>query len=61
LLEGKKGCGQVTDLDVAGASFQVDEARNQQTIAQDVYGKVRRSHYNLARCDNPRKTVDSNW
>jgi len=43
LVKVRRAAGKVADLDVAEASFQLDNAQNQLTIAQGLYSKAQRT------------------
>ncbi len=43
LVKIRRAAGKVGDLDVAEASYQLDEAQNQLTIAQGLYSEARRT------------------
>jgi outer membrane protein, multidrug efflux system len=43
LVKIRRAAGKVADLDVAEASYQLDEAQNQLTIAQGLYSEARRT------------------
>jgi multidrug efflux system outer membrane protein len=43
LVQVRRTAGKVTDLDVAEASYQLDEAQSQLTIAQGLYTEARRT------------------
>jgi outer membrane protein, multidrug efflux system len=43
LVKVRRAAGKVADLDVAEASYQLDEAQNQLTIAQGTYSQARRT------------------
>jgi len=57
LVQIRRNAGKVTDLDVAEASYQLDEAQSQLTVAQGLYSEVRRTlevligHYPAAELD----------
>jgi NodT family efflux transporter outer membrane factor (OMF) lipoprotein len=43
LVKIRRAAGKVADLDVAEASFQLDDAQNQLTISQSLYSEARRT------------------
>jgi len=43
LVKVRRAAGKVADLDVAEASFQLDEAQNQLSVAQGLYSEARRT------------------